>query len=78
MARVLKPEQTVKHCGGGNVQFGVTGQSLTVYATKFQLCISPFQDAHYGKGQRLHNGSGKEEGHPRCTVCGFGNGIVRP
>lgn len=73
-----KKEQLIRHCGGGNVQFGLTGQGVSVYSTKFQMCISPYQDARYGPGMRLHNPSGKTEGKPRCTVCGCGNGIVRP
>ena len=34
-------------------------------------CTSSYQDAHYGVGRRLHNGTetGKRPGW-RCTVCG--------
>jgi len=74
---VNKQESIVKRCGGGQVQFGITGMATTVYMTKFQLCVSPFQDARYGQGMRLHTESGKYPGRYRCTVCGFGNGIVR-
>lgn len=75
----MKQIMVVKHCGGGNVQFGITGQGTTVYMQKFQLCTSPFQDEKLGKGLRFHNlcvKDGKITG-VRCTVCGFGHGIVR-
>jgi hypothetical protein len=67
----------VKNCNGGQVQFGVTGNVVTVYATKHVTCVSAFQDAKYGKGKRLHTVNGKD-GRTRCTVCGFGNGVIRP
>ena len=83
---MAKLEQRIQHCGGGMVQFGISGQSQSIYMTKFQLCVSPFQDALYGKGLRLHNAQGssgsssgsKAIGHFRCTVCGSGHGICRP
>lgn len=68
----------VKSCKGGDVAFGLTGQSVGIHTRKFQLCVSPYQDERLGAGQRWHNISGKAAGNPRCTVCGFGNGIVRP
>ena len=71
-----KLESVVRPCSGGLVNFGLTGNSNAVYQTKKQLCISAFQDERYGKGLRLHTTGVK--GGLRCTVCGFGNGIVRP
>ncbi len=71
-------EMVVRPCKGGEVVFGLTGQSASVYARKHSLCTSPYQDEKLGRGLRWHNVSGKEAGSPRCTVCGSGNGIVRP
>jgi len=36
-------------------------------------CASPYQDKHYGKGQRVHNVGGDPKSNVRkysCTVCG--------
>lgn len=66
----------IKPCSGGYVQFGMTGNANTVYLQRYAACISTYQDAKFGKGMRLHT-VGKD-GKTRCTVCGFGNGIVRP
>lgn len=34
-------------------------------------CDSKFQDAKYGKGQRVHNLSqGGKKNNSKCTVCG--------
>jgi hypothetical protein len=75
---VAKYDQVIKRCGGGEVRFGLTGQSVSVYATKFQLCLSAFQDARYGQGQRLHNPCVKDGAvWHRCTVCGQGHGVCR-
>lgn len=76
---MAKLAQAIKRCGGGMVQFGLTGQGSSVYQSKFQMCISPWQDERYGVGMRLHNPCGKEDkGFYRCTVCGSGHGVVRP
>lgn len=77
---MAKHEQVIKHCGGGTVQFGIQGQGVSVYLTRFQMCVSTFQDALYGAGRRLFNACVKDrdvKGY-RCTVCGAGHGIVRP
>jgi len=42
-------------------------------------CISPFQDAEYGKGNRVYTTSTK--GFPlvnRCTVCGRSQEAQKP
>jgi len=76
---MARRECIVRRCGGGQVQFGLTGQSASVYATKHQMCISPDQDARFGPQMRLHNPCGAEDkGFFRCTVCGGGHGICRP
>lgn len=76
---MARRECVVKKCGGGQVQFGLTGQSASVYLTKHQLCVSSYQDGLYGAGQRVHNPCGTDDkGHFRCTVCGAGHGICRP
>ena len=76
---MAKLDQVVQRCGGGEVAFGLQGNSVSVYKREFQLCVSPFQDQRYGPGQRVHNPQGgKNEGAFRCTVCGMGKGIVRP
>lgn len=73
-----KLDQVIKRCGGGNVNFGLTGQSPSIYSSKFMLCVSAFQDQRYGAGMRVHNPCNKDGkiGY-RCTVCGAGNGICR-
>jgi len=75
---MANPSSVVKPCHGGEVAFGLTGQAISIYARKHVLCISEFQDARYGKGNRLHTLNVNKPGNPRCTVCGFGNGVVRP
>lgn len=69
----------IKRCNGGEVRFGIIGQDTTVYLRKHMQCVSAYQDAKYGTGMRVHNvHHGKEGDRLRCTVCGSGNGIVRP
>jgi hypothetical protein len=68
----------IQQCFGGTVQFGMTGNGNTVYAVKKQLCISSFQDTRYGKNMRVHTVAQKDASKKRCTVCGYGNGVVRP
>jgi hypothetical protein len=76
---MAKLEMRIGPCGGGDVQFGLQGNTVSVYLRKFQLCMSAFQDERYGRGNRVHNAQGgKNEGQFRCTVCGMGRGIVRP
>lgn len=76
---MAKLEQKIGSCGGGEVSFGLQGNSVSVYSRKFMLCVSSFQDERYGPRQRLHNAQGgKNEGRFRCTVCGMGTGVVRP
>lgn len=68
----------IKPCNGGMVLFGMTGAAGLAHTTKFLPCRSEFQDKRYGPGLRVHNVSGKLGAPSRCTVCGFGNGVVRP
>lgn len=70
----------IKHCNGGEVTFGINGQSTGIYARRHMLCINAYQDKKYGAKMRVHNVQVKD-GKPvgsRCTVCGSGSGIVRP
>ena len=66
----------IKKCNGGMVAFGARGEEATVYMRKLMPCISPYQDEKYGEKMRVHNVT--KSGDTRCTVCGFGRGIVRP
>jgi hypothetical protein len=70
----------IKRCNGGEVAFGINGQSTGIYARKRMTCTSAYQDAKYGLNMRVHNRQVKDrkEVGSRCTVCGSGNGIVRP
>jgi hypothetical protein len=69
-------QQEIRPCRGGFVVFG---SHSGVFWQKSVTCTSPFQDARYGPGMRLHNPQGgKNEGHYRCTVCGNGQGPCRP
>jgi hypothetical protein len=38
-------------------------------------CKNEYQDAHYGKGMRVHNPPAKPENPMRCTVCYRGTSI---
>lgn len=33
-------------------------------------CVSSYQDAKYGNGNRVHNETAVKNGGWRCTVCG--------
>lgn len=71
-----KLAQEIKPCRGGLVVFGSHSGS---FYQKHMNCVSPFQDALYGPGNRVHNPQGaKNKGHFRCTVCGNGHGMCRP
>ena len=72
-------KQEIRHCNGGMIAFGLWGQEASVHTRKFMACNSPYQDALYGPGMRVHNAQGgKNLGEFRCTVCGRGQGVVRP
>lgn len=49
----------------------VKSRNVLILRCDTAKCKSPYQDTHYGVGQRVHNLMKKDSGKARCTVCGM-------